>query len=162
MKHFLKYFFCILVAALVSCGEAGVQIKVGDDFDTGLDVLALGVVGTASGNESTSINDELLDYGDFINEVEVQSLSLSFDNVESSFLAEIELNIQGQIVNTGEIEISNTNSEELTNINLTALEPILRTGDVNIGFTITTDDPLADNDFDMIVTMNVFATIQAD
>lgn len=147
---------------LHSCGEAGVQVKVGDDYSSDFQVTNLLLIGLASGTESTDINQELLDFGSFIENVEVKSLRLEFEGVDNPFTASIDLNLSGQAISLPNIEVLNSNSYEITNINLSAIENIIQTGEVNVGYDISSSDPNALNLFTMSLIFEVFANVQAD
>lgn len=163
----LKFLFTTLLLAsmafMLSCGDAGVQIKVGDEYATSFQVIGLGTFGRLDPPaQSTEINQELLDYGDVIKDIQVKSVVISFDNVETPFTGQFNLNINGQAFGSGNTTISNTSSIEAISINLISLQDILRDGELTIDFDISSADPNADNDFDFIVSLEVFATIQAD
>lgn len=166
MKH-SKFLLTGMIALsfilFTSCGDAGVQIKVGDDYSTNFNIRSLNLIGSYSDGASTTINDELLDYGNFIEKVTINSIDISFDNIETPFNGQIVLNISGQTFDTGMTSFSNNNVIEARLTNLSAVESILESGDVSINFQLAAQDQLlADDDFDLAVTLEVFATVKAD
>ena len=74
MKHAKYLFLGIFCSAMVfSCGDAGVEIKVGGDYETDFNASQAGLEFASSFNESssTTVNSEISDYGDLITKLEV-------------------------------------------------------------------------------------------
>lgn len=163
LKHLFTALLLTSMAFMLSCGDAGVQIKVGDEYATSFPVVGLNLLGTLDPPaQSTEINQDLLDYGDYIKDIQVKSVVISFENVETPFIGQFNLNISGQSFSSGNTTISNTSSIEAISINLVSLQSILQNGEVSIDFDISSSDVNIDDNFDFIVSLEVFAIVQAD
>lgn len=161
------------LVTLSSCGDAGVQVRVGDEFDTGFEVLNFALSGLVTDFRSTTIRQELLEYGDFITELDITSIRLGFDQVDIPFDADLILTIANQSrsveqsISRSNIQVTNATEIFLTSadneIDLLALANILRTeGELVVEYEVSTTDFSRPDFFDIDLTFEVFATIKAD
>lgn len=154
-----------LVASMVtmfSCGEAGVQVRIGDDFETVLNVAGqfVDLASSASVQRNTSINGELRDYGQFVTDVEITQLVLSLANYSGSTSGRVVIEIAGETFDTG-ADWPFVDGSSFTFPNTVAFDNVasrIESGEVSITISVDTADPFGDNDFDFVFTATVFAT----
>lgn len=148
------------MVTLFSCGEAGVQVRIGDDFDTELQVNNAQLLTSASISKSTTIYSELREYGEFITDVEVTQLVLSLANYTGSTTGQVIIEIAGETFDTGN-EFAFQDGNSFTFPNTVAFSNVaarIQSGEVNISITSITEDPLGDDNFEFVFTATVFAT----
>lgn len=152
---------------LVNCGDAGVQIKVGGDYETPFSANnpALEFAPTFSESASTTVNSEIREYGDVISQLEVKSLTITMENYDNTITGEIIINLSGSTFSSGSVSITEGSVIALTPDQSNGLEIVsnrLQNGDVSIGLTLNTDGPIGDSAFDMNLAILAFATVQVD
>lgn len=154
----------LLATFLLGCGEAGVQIRVGDDYETIfiIDNQAFDTVIDRSAN--TTIREDLREYGDFLDNVDVNRLEISFENYTGNTTGQIIVTLAGETFDTGPGVAINQNST-FTFTNTTSLASIasrIQQGDIGLDLDATTTGPLGDDNFEIIVTIEVLATVGED
>ncbi|MEQ8904751.1 hypothetical protein [Ekhidna sp.] len=153
---------------LTNCGDAGVQIKVGGDYETVFNANQAGLEFLQSYSESasTTVNSEIREYGDFITQLEIKSFTITMKDFDNTVTGEIIIDLSGSTFSTdGSVTITDGAVIPLTPDQANGLEIAsnrLQQGDVSIGLTLNTDSPIGDNAFDMNLAILAFATVQVD
>lgn len=166
IRSLLLIFLAASMVTMFSCGEAGVQVRVGDDFETVLNVAGqfVELASSAEVQKNTTINAELKEYGEFVTDVEVTQLVLSLDNYGGSTTGQVVIEIAGETFDTG-AGWAFENGSSFTFPNTVAFDNVasrIESGEVSIGISCNTDDPFGDDDFDFVFTATVFATAKAE
>ncbi|WP_425390614.1 hypothetical protein [Ekhidna sp.] len=154
---------------LTSCGDAGIQVKVGGEYDTdfGANQAGLELLQNFNESASTSVNSEIKDFGDRILELEVTSLVITmrdFRENQNSITGEIIIEANNIEFNSGPVELSNGAIIPLqaNQSNFNNLSNRLKNGDVSIALEVNADEPFGDNNFDIELAITAFATVQVD
>lgn len=167
MKNKIRSILLALSAAAVlfSCGEAGVQVRVGDDFETTFAINGAGGIDQIPpATNRTTINQELREYGDILSDVEVTELVVSLRGYDQTNTGQIVLDITGSTFDTGTgFELSNTSTSTFTNTDiLSSLATQIRNGELSIGLAMNADAPFGDDAFEVVITMSILATASED
>lgn len=160
IRLLLLVFSAASMVTLFSCGKAGVQVRIGDDFDTELAVNNAQLLTSASVGKNTSIYNELLDYGDFISDVEITQLVLTLVNYSGSTTGQVVIEIAGETFDTGN-DFAFQDGSSFTFPNTVAFDNVaarIESGEVRIDISSITEDPLGDDSFEFVFTATVFAT----
>ena len=154
------------MVTMFSCGEAGVQVRIGDDFETVLNVAGpfVELGSSAEVQQTTSINSELKEYGDFITDVEITQLTLSLANYSGSTTGQVVIEISGETFTTpADWPFVDGSSYTFPNsVSFANVASQIENGEVSIGISCNTDAPFGDNDFDFVFVATVLATAKAD
>lgn len=161
----------ICLGTFNSCGDAGVQVRIGDQFETEFSVVNFLLTGLVSGSETTTIRQDLLDYGDFITDLDINSLVLGFEGVDAPFEADLTLTFANQSrtvvqnVDIPNIQILNSTQRiiDASELDFLAIANILQNdGEIIVSHEVSSTDPDRLDFFDINLTFEVFATVQAD
>ncbi|MEQ9404261.1 MAG: hypothetical protein RIM99_11775 [Cyclobacteriaceae bacterium] len=166
MKQKIRSLLLIFSAAAVlfSCGDAGVQVRVGDDFETNFQIVGAASQTSVSQTLNTTVNQELRDYGNFILDVEITQMTLTLTNFTGAVPptnGQIVLTIAGETFDTGS-GFSFQDNSSFTFNNATSLATVadrIQNGEVGVGLSISNTAGLGDNDFDIVITMSILATV---
>ena len=163
MKKIKSLLLSLATAALLlSCGDAGVQVRIGDDFETEFDVIGASSFTAINLNLNTTIESETAEYGDLLQSVDISELTISFQDYSGSTTGQITVTIAGEVFDTGTgfpFEQGSTftfsNVVPLSNI----ANQIEQSGDLGISLSASSADPFGDSDFKFIVSLRAEAIV---
>lgn len=159
----MRSLLLILAAAatVLSCGDAGVQVRVGDDYPNEIQVSNFGSEMSFSGFVTTDVNNDLLDFGAIISELTVERVEVSVQNFDGSITGDLDVSTFGSPLfsETG-ITLENGTIATFTNAaGLNSLAANLQSSDITLEVDASSMSMLGDDDFQVIITIIVDAIV---
>lgn len=153
-----------LVLSFYNCEESGeIQFDVIDDFETTATVTGLQGTSQISINETMNVSD-LLDLGSEFVAADVQSVivTLNEDYEGSTITGNFDLSIGNSQLFAGSLNLSPgvaTDAIEIPSSSSSILSSIT-SGQVQVGFMGSTNEPLADDNFTLNLKFQIKATVE--
>lgn len=165
-KTKLTNFFIVLFLAfsLYNCEDSGeIQFSVIDDFQTTATVIGLQGSSQISIDETMDVSD-LLDLGSDFVAADVQSVivTLNDDYDGSSIVGNFALSIGDSQLFEGSLDLAPgvaTNPIEIPS-NSSSILSSITSGQVQVGFTGSTNVPIADDNFTLNLKFQIKATVE--
>ncbi len=160
----------ILATALMfSCGDAGFQIIVGDDYVQDLLIIAENGTNDYSSTDAISIQETLDEYGSELLEAEIGDISLTLRDYtdpanNDSFRADVDINFGGTILQFDNVDFSSGTTVTFSSTQLADIINSRSGSSLNFTFDLISESPFADTDDNFILEFNseIFLTIKAD
>lgn len=151
--------------AFLSCGPAGFQIIVGDEYEDNVTFTLIGSIDNAFQSGSVNVQETLDEYGaDIIDsdigviEVTIQDYSDPLNN--DSFTADATLTIGSTTFTFTNQTFTNGTTVQLNGNNLEDI--VANSGNIPYSWDIDAASPFQDNSFSIDISTEIFLTIQVD
>ena len=155
-------------ALVISCGEAGVQVRVGDEYISDFNITGAAAFTSFNANPiDVEVNSDLVEVGAILSDIEVQDLFIETQNYDGGATGTLTFEVSN--FTGGSVSVSvpfpTTASTEITDqAFLNAVAGQIQNSDISIRVLLDIPPPttLGDNDFTVQVRMTVYGTASED